>query len=210
MTPIASLFVVSVIGSSFTYLYSTSRVPVRPFRPSDPVCWSVPMTTSKWRSAARRLSAPALCLVAVAMIAPAMIAGTAPAAEPLVVVMDRARLVKMPDGVATVVVGNPLIADVSIQSGGMMVLTGKGYGITNLMLLDRGGKVLLDTAVEVQGAPDTVVVYRGANRESYSCTPFCERRITLGDTPEFFEATLGQTGNRNQRAVGSVGTPNPR
>lgn len=163
------------------------------------------MSSSMWRRTVTRLGGRALCLVSIALIAvPAL------ATEPLVVVLDRARLVKMPENVATVVVGNPLIADVSIQVGGMMVLTGKGYGVTNLLLLDRAGKVLLEAAVEVQGAPDTVVVYRGINRESYSCTPFCERRITLGDTPEFFDATLGQTGNRNQRAVGSAGSPSPR
>ena len=38
---------------------------------------------------------------------------------------------------------------------------------------------------------DLVVVYRGVDRESYSCAPECEPRITLGDTPNYFNATLG-------------------
>lgn len=127
-------------------------------------------------------------------------AETAPPADPLVVVLDQARLVRMPENVATIVVGNPLIADVSVQAGGVLVVTGKGYGITNLIALDRAGKVLMSEAVQVQGPPDAVVVYRGVRRESYSCTPDCDRRITLGDTPEFFTETITQTGIRNQRA----------
>jgi Flp pilus assembly secretin CpaC len=117
------------------------------------------------------------------------------------VVLDRAKLVKLPDRVATVVVGNPLIADVSIQPGGQMVVTGKGYGSTNLIVLDRNGTVLLEQTVEVQGATqDVVIVYRGIERESYSCTPNCERRITLGDTQTYFDSTLTQTGTRNTQA----------
>ena len=114
--------------------------------------------------------------------------------------LDQARIAKVPDHTTTIVVGNPLIADVSVQAGGTMVVTGKGYGVTNLIALDRAGKVLVEQQVRVKSPVDTVVVYRGLARESYSCSPYCERRITLGDMPEYFDATLGETGNRNTRA----------
>jgi Flp pilus assembly secretin CpaC len=127
--------------------------------------------------------------------------GNSSPSGPIVVTVDQARVMKLPDGVATLVVGNPLIADVSIQSGGMMVLTGKGHGITNLVALDRSGTVLEQKTIQVQGARDSVVVYRGVERESYSCTPKCERRITLGDTTDYFAGTLGQTAARNGQAV---------
>ena len=58
----------------------------------------------------------------------------------------------MPDRVATIVIGNPMIADASLQSGGMLVVTGKGYGATNLLALDRGGRVVLNKTVQVLGA----------------------------------------------------------
>jgi hypothetical protein len=48
------------------------------------------------------------------------------------------------------------------------------------------------------------VVYRGVERESYSCAPKCERRITLGDSTDYFGATLGQTGARTGQAMGGV------
>jgi hypothetical protein len=123
------------------------------------------------------------------------------ASETVIVAIDQAKLLKLPNRVATIVVGNPLIADVALQPGGMMVLTGKGYGTTNLVALDRAGNTLLEKSVLVQGAREEVVVYRGMERESYSCTPMCERRITLGDAPTYFDAVIGQTSKRNEQAT---------
>jgi hypothetical protein len=109
--------------------------------------------------------------------------------------IDHARLIKLPERAATVVVGNPLIADITIQPGGVGVLNARGYGVTNLIVLDRTGAVLTEKQVIVKGPyANTVVVYRGMNRNTYSCSPFCEPRITLGDAPSFFGDTLGQTG----------------
>lgn len=120
-------------------------------------------------------------------------AGTAD--DTVAVVVDQAKVVKLPEKVATIVVGNPLIADVSIQPGGLMVITGKGYGVTNVVALDRAGSPLMERKVLVKGAYDgTVVVYRGIERETYSCAPFCEPRVTLGDGQQFFGRNLSQTG----------------
>ena len=116
------------------------------------------------------------------------------------ITVDQAQVVKLPEGVATMVVGNPWIADISIQSGGMAVLTGKGHGVTNIVALDRSGAVLEQKTIQVQGARDSVVVYRGVERESYSCTPRCERRISLGDSNAYFGSTLAQTIARTGKA----------
>jgi hypothetical protein len=116
--------------------------------------------------------------------------------------VDQAQILNLPDRVATIVIGNPLIADATLQTGGILVITGKGFGRTNLLALDRGGRVLMTKTVEVHGpgTDDIVVVYKGIERESYSCAPNCERRITLGDSPAFFNATLSQSGARNGQA----------
>jgi hypothetical protein len=145
------------------------------------------------------------------MLAAALLAAMSPthgwAADALTVAVDQATLMRMPDRVATVVVGNPLIADVSLQAAGLAVVTGKAYGVTNLLALDRSGAILMDREVQVQGPRDPlVVVYKGVERESYSCTPTCQRRITLGDATGFFDATLGQSGNRNGQATNAAQT----
>ena len=124
-------------------------------------------------------------------------------AEVLTVNVDQSKIVKLPDRVATVVIGNPLIADATLQNGGLLVLTGKGFGATNMIALDRAGRTVESNTVQVvgPGTHDLVVVYRGVERESYSCAPNCERRITLGDSPAYFSAVLSQTGQRNGSAA---------
>ena len=139
----------------------------------------------------------AWCLFGLALA----VSGQACAADTLTVTMDQATIMKLPEKVATIVVGNPLIADVAVQSGGLVVVTGKGYGSTNLIALDRTGAVLMERSVVVRGATDqSVQVYRGMERETYSCTPDCERRITLGDSATYFQATIDQSENRSGKA----------
>lgn len=142
---------------------------------------------------------------ALALLAVLAAASSTPAmADTFTVLLDQAKVFKIPERTTTVVVGNPLIADISLQAGGMIVVTGKGYGITNLIALDTRGNTLLEQFIEVQGSSEhIVIVHRGIERESYSCTPKCERRITLGDAPAFFDATLAQTGRRDGQAQGA-------
>jgi Flp pilus assembly secretin CpaC len=145
---------------------------------------------------------------AVAVIAPRQ----APAADlpasgiptsEMIVSLDQAAVVKLPPNVATIVIGNPLIADASLQPGGLMVVTGKGYGNTNFIVLDRAGTVLVQKIVTVVGPPDAVVMYRGIERETYSCAPDCERRITLGDSAVYFGVATAEVNSRNGMSSGA-------
>jgi len=115
------------------------------------------------------------------------------------VILDRASITTVPQATATIVVGNPLIADVRIVARRVMVVTGKGYGTTNLLGLDQNGHRLFERLVSVRGPAESVIVYRGSGRESYSCTTYCEPRVTLGDTLEFFNVVLGESGTRDGR-----------
>jgi hypothetical protein len=124
--------------------------------------------------------------------------------------VDQAKLFKLPNRVATIVVGNPLIADVTLQNGGIIVVTGKGYGATNFIAMDRSGEVLVDRTIQVEGPSDRLVtVYRGAERQTYSCMPMCERRVTLGDDDKFFQATLQQAGQLNGQAASNAAQSAP-
>jgi Flp pilus assembly secretin CpaC len=127
-----------------------------------------------------------------------------PAGDAIAVNVDQAKLVKLPSRVATIVVGNPLIADVTLQSGGIVVVTGKGYGATNFVAMDRGGEILVDRVIQVEGPTDQLVtVYRGVERESYSCLPVCQKRVTLGDGDTYFKAAIDQAGSLSNQASGS-------
>lgn len=137
------------------------------------------------------------------LLCPAL-AAAAPDPDRIAVNVDQAKLVKLPSGIATIVVGNPLIADVTLQSGGVVVVTGKGYGATNFIALDRSGQVLVDRQIQVEGPTDQLVtVYRGIDRETYSCMPVCQRRVTLGDGDTYFKTTMDQAGSLSSQASGS-------
>jgi hypothetical protein len=143
-----------------------------------------------------------VCVLAFAVAVVTCMARPAGAAD-VTVFLDESRLIKLPERVATVVIGNPLIADANIQAGGLMVITGKGYGTTNVIALDTAGAVLLEKTVAVEGPrEDVVVVYRGADRETYSCSPNCEQRFTLGDSPKYFDMTATQISKRDGLARG--------
>jgi hypothetical protein len=165
----------------------------------------------------RAIVSPLHWLAAVLFLIAVVVPATA--AEPIAVALDQATILQLPDRATTVVVGNPLIADLSIQPSGLAVVTGKGYGATNFIALDRNGAVLMEKTVEVKGPSDpTVVVYRGPTRQTYSCTPDCSPRITLGDTAkddfdketqlynDYFAKTLNQTVDRNKQAT-EAGAP---
>jgi Flp pilus assembly secretin CpaC len=129
----------------------------------------------------------------------------APDPDRIAVYVDQAKLVKLPAKVSTIVVGNPLIADVTLQSGGIIVVTGKGYGATNFIAMDRNGEVLVDRQIQVEGPTDQMVtVYRGVERESYSCMPICQRRVTLGDGDGYFKTAIDQAGSLSSQAAGSA------
>jgi hypothetical protein len=135
---------------------------------------------------------PAVCLAA-------------PDPDRIAVYVDQAKLVKLPAKVSTIVVGNPLIADVTLQSGGIVVVTGKGYGATNFIAMDRNGEVLVDRQIQVEGPTDQLVtIYRGVERESYSCMPICQRRVTLGDGVTHFQTAIGQAGVLSGQAAGAA------
>jgi len=126
-------------------------------------------------------------------------------ADVVAVNVDQAKLVKLPARIATIVVGNPLIADVTLQSGGIVVVTGKGYGATNFIAMDRTGEVLVDRVIQVEGPTDQLVtIYRGIERESYSCMPICQRRITLGDGNDYFKSAMDQAGSLSSQATGTA------
>jgi Flp pilus assembly secretin CpaC len=139
------------------------------------------------------------------LLCPVAAAHAQPSADSIVVNVDQAKLVKLPGRVSTIVVGNPLIADVTLQNGGIIVVTGKGYGATNFIAMDRAGEILMDRVIHVEGPTDQVVtVYRGVERESYSCMPVCQRRVTLGDGESYFKSAMDQAGSLSSSASGNA------
>jgi Flp pilus assembly secretin CpaC len=128
-----------------------------------------------------------------AMLAGATLAataiGAAPArAEDLIVKYDQSQLLRLPRPASEIIIGNPAIADVAVQAGNLLVVTGKTFGITNIIALDADRNVIQDQRILVRRDEVKVVnLQRGTQRQSYNCTPQCNPSITIGDEQAYFD-----------------------
>jgi Flp pilus assembly secretin CpaC len=129
----------------------------------------------------------AALLLGLALVSPAAAAD----GDPISVKVNMARILRISAPAATVIIGNPGVADVTIQDPQTLVLTGKSYGQTNLIVLDDMGNPIADTLVEViQAQADLVTVYQGNLRTTVVCSPVCQPMVMLGDDLGYSSAAL--------------------
>ncbi len=123
-------------------------------------------------------------------IAPAM-------ASDLVVKYDQSQLLRLPRDISEIIIGNPTIADVTVQSSNMLIVTGKSFGITNIIILDAERNVIADQRVLVQRDEVKVVnLQKGAERQSYNCSPQCNPSITVGDDAKYFNKVAADSAKK--------------
>ncbi|MGE0282030.1 MAG: pilus assembly protein N-terminal domain-containing protein [Rhizobiaceae bacterium] len=104
------------------------------------------------------------------------VGGAVAAAESTIdVQINQAKILKLSRPADTVVVGNPQIADASVQDASTIVLTGKGFGQTNLVVLAEDGTPIVDQQISVsRHAASTVRIYRRSEIQTLFCAPYCE------------------------------------
>ncbi|MEM7530470.1 MAG: pilus assembly protein N-terminal domain-containing protein [Pseudomonadota bacterium] len=103
--------------------------------------------------------------------------GEAQAAGLVPLAIDQATVLRLSRPAGTIILGNPLIADASVQDAETLVLTGRSFGITNIIVLDANGDEVLNTQLTVRSSGSSshiVTVHRATARSSFSCTPECE------------------------------------
>lgn len=128
---------------------------------------------------------------------------------PVLVTVDRAKVFRIDDGASAVIVGNPFIADVAMFDQNTVVITGKSYGTTNLVILDSNNKPIVDEVITVRASEDDVVsVYRKSARVTLSCHPMCEPTLRLGDHVDSFKEAAEQATARNTLAIEAAGGKN--
>ncbi|HTK36730.1 MAG TPA: pilus assembly protein N-terminal domain-containing protein [Caulobacteraceae bacterium] len=128
------------------------------------------------RSIVRRTLAT-LCLAA-----PCLVAAAGPAAaSSLVVGIDQTTRLNIPGAAASVLVGNSAIADVTVIDSHTLYVLGRGYGATDIVVLDRDGRALYTADLVVSSADSgRVSVYRGPARTDMACAPGCQ--VTIRST----------------------------
>jgi Pilus formation protein N terminal region len=135
-----------------------------------------------------------------------LLAAPAFAGTEVVIVADQAKMISVPGEPGTVVVGNPNIADVTIQ-GENVFLHGRNYGSTNVIFLDRDGRQIaaLDVIVTNAGTRD-LNVYRAGSRFTYNCVSTCETTTQVGDNAEYFKGVAEQGQSKGGLATGAAKT----
>lgn len=167
-----------------------------------------PQPARRSRTTRRGLpSAKALCLslgLTLAGLAPAI--GAPMADEQMILEVDRAELLRLDKPASSVIIGNPMIADAAIQDQSMLVLTGKSFGTTNLIVLDQDGLEILSRVLEVRlGAQSVVTMHRGPLRNTYTCAPACEPTLRSGDAKPYFDDLRDQITGRIETSSGQAG-----
>jgi hypothetical protein len=120
----------------------------------------------------------------------ALLAASASAfAAGISVPMDDARVIAFSQPVATIFVGNPMIADVTMIDPEHAFLLGKTFGETNIIALGANGRQLSNQHLVVFGRRvGQVTVNRGAATFDYTCTSLqCETQPVPGNPKQYFD-----------------------
>jgi Flp pilus assembly secretin CpaC len=148
---------------------------------------------------------PAICgwiLQNTVLVSLALVAGwtvTPAQAADLIVRYDQSQLLRLPRPASEVIIGNPSIADVALQGGNLLVVTGKTFGITNVIALDADRNVIQDQRVVVERDDRRVVsLHKGASRYTFSCSPNCETNLTIGDARDYFEMVKSHNNDKTR------------
>lgn len=133
------------------------------------------------------VGAMALCVLAIYSPSPAH------AAESFNVEVNQTKALNFSAPVTSIMLGNPSIADVHVDSAKRVYVLGRAFGQTNLIALDADGKTVAMMNVNVTSqSADNLTLNRGTGQVSYNCTPRCERVINITDSSENFSELSSQ------------------
>lgn len=94
--------------------------------------------------------------------------------RPLDVKLDQATQVRLRAPAGSVIVANPRIADVTVTDARTLFITGKSYGLTEIIAVDALGRPLFQRQVAVSpGETGSVRVWRGGEAIEVACGARC-------------------------------------
>jgi hypothetical protein len=134
-----------------------------------------------------RLRAILPVISALAVAAPAL-------AGVVTVPIDHTQRLAVNGPAASVVVGNPAVADVTVVDSRTVFVSGRGYGSTDVVVLDALGRTIFSSDILVSAPTQgRVAVYRGAVRSDLACDPGCapNGRASAGAAAPTFGGSSG-------------------
>lgn len=131
---------------------------------------------------------------AFAMIAAVTLVTGSAFAGQLTIETNKTKPVYLSGEAASVVIGNPGIADVSVLDENTLFVTGKTFGTTNLLVFDATGKQIYSVDVVVTtNTSRLVTINRAGQNHTYDCNGACRPTMTVGDDTTFYGAISQQT-----------------
>jgi hypothetical protein len=129
--------------------------------------------------------------VAIAAIFSAAILSPAASAETFRVGVDQTVTLQLASPADSVVIGNATIADVTVHDPNTLLVTGKAFGSTNILVLGRGGHTIYSNTIAVSGGSgDQLTIVRGPGTFTYSCIEKCRGTPVVGDDPAHFDQIM--------------------
>ena len=131
----------------------------------------------------RALSIGGLVLFASVVIAASAGPVSAQDKDTLHVEVDKAHLIQLDENAATVMIADPTIADVAVESPRLVFVVGRAVGETSLFILDADGNRMVDATVVVGERADLAEAEPDAPAPTYSAVPAAtkqkEREVTV-------------------------------
>lgn len=115
--------------------------------------------------------------LSLAIAAVLTLAGASADAENLGVAAGQAANISLAAPVRDIVVGDPMVADVSLVGERTLVVMGKRPGVTTIMAFDAAGRTLANRQVVVsENGGGSLTVYRGnISAFNYACGEQCTK-----------------------------------
>ncbi|MEM9939079.1 MAG: pilus assembly protein N-terminal domain-containing protein [Pseudomonadota bacterium] len=131
-------------------------------------------------------------------VASLAIVGIAQAGQ-LTVEAGKSKPIRIKGDAASVVIGNPNIADVGVHDEHLLFVSGKTFGTTNLLVFDKDGKTLFAADLVVTTNTSNLVTVNRAGRDfSYDCAPSCRAGLSVGDDPQHYTEVFNQLAQQKE------------
>jgi Flp pilus assembly secretin CpaC len=92
-----------------------------------------------------------------------------------------------------IILGNPIIADITVRDDQYIFISGKSPGRTNMLVYGRDGKISEQFILVVRDPNTYLTVYQGAgNKAHFDCEPQCQRVLRIEDSSTQAEDQRGK------------------
>lgn len=131
----------------------------------------------------RQIRFATVIAAAAVLAAPAVVSAQSAS---LNVEIDQARRVQLRGPAGSIIVGNPAIADVTVVDANTLYITGKGYGVTEVVAVDPVGRTVFQSQIVVTSGDGggRVRVWRGGAATEMACASSCSPSVRASGTAD--------------------------